>query len=263
MSARIFAIALNTFREASRRRVLYGIVVAAVGLNLFGLVLGEMSLGEEERVARDLGMAGVSLFGCITAIALGVSLLYNEVQRRTIHTILAKPLHRAEFVLGKYLGMAATLTILVVLFSAVMAALLALQGVGFTAAIVKALVLAYTEVLVVAAIAIFFSAVSSPFLSGMFSFALFFLGRVTPEMRILVDHVDSPGLTYGLRAALFLVPDLHLFAVSGSSVDGVYVSVHDRFVDWSYVAGACGYGVLYIATLVLLAIAVFSRRDLT
>ncbi len=259
---RVLAIALNTFREARRSRVIYGIVVAAVGLNLFGIALGALSLGEDARVARDVGLAGVSLFGCVTAIVLGVSLLYSEIQRRTIHTILSKPMRRAEFVVGKYLGMAASLTVLMLLFTAIMLGLLALQGVAVTAAVFKAVALAYVEVLLVAAIAIFFSAVSSPFLSGIFSFMVFFLGRVTPEMRIFVDSSDSPLIRSLLRAALYIVPDLHLYAVSGGTVDGTYVSVHDTFVSWSYVATSSAYGLLYGTLLLTLAVVIFSRRDL-
>jgi Cu-processing system permease protein len=259
---RIYAIALNTFREASRRRVIWGIVMGVVGFNAFGIALGELSLHEQARVARDVGLAGISIFGCVTAMVLGVSLLYNEVQRRTIHTILAKPLRRSEFVVGKYVGMAATLTVLVALFGLVMAGLLALQDVPLTRALIQGMALAYVEVLVVAAVAIFFSAVSSPFLSGMFTFLVFFLGRITPEIRIFVETTESPVIRAALRGALYLVPDLHLFSVSGSTVEGSYVSVHDSFVSWGYVGTSVGYGLLYITTLLVLAALIFSRRDL-
>jgi Cu-processing system permease protein len=262
MIERIYAIALNTFREASRRRVIWGIVMGVVGFNAFGIALGELSLHEQARVARDVGLAGISIFGCVTAMVLGVSLLYNEVQRRTIHTILAKPLRRWEFVVGKYMGMAATLTVLVVLFGLVMTGLLALQDVPLTRALIQGVVLAYVEVLLVAAVAIFFSAVSSPFLSGMFTFLVFFLGRITPEIRIFIETTESPVIRAALRGALYLVPDLHLFSVSGSTVDGSYVSVHGDFVSWGYVGTGVGYGLLYITTLLVLAALIFSRRDL-
>ncbi len=261
MIGRVWAIALNTFREAIRHRILYGIIAAVVGLNLFALVLGEMSLNEEDRVARDIGLAGVSLFGSVTAIVLGVSLLYGEIQRRTIHTIVSKPLERYEFVLGKFGGMKITLTALVALFSLAMAGLLAVQGVAFTGSVAKALILAYFEVLVVAALAIFFSSFASPFLSGIFTFALFFVGRVTPEMRDAIAHSRSDLTRDVLSAALKIVPDLHLFSISGGEVRGQHVTVHGEFVSWSYVGGAGGYAALWIGILLALAIAIFSRRD--
>lgn len=261
MMRRIYAVALNTFRDAIRHRVLYGILAVVIGLNLFGIVLGEMSWNEEARVARDIGLAGVSLFGSITAIVLGVSLLYTEIQKRTIHTIVSKPLERWEFVVGKYLGMAFTLTLLVGLFAAALTGLLLLQDVPFTAAIGRALLLGFTEVLVVAAVAVFFSSFSSPFLSGIFTFAVFYVGRVTPEMRAAMETTDSELIRRVAEIGLLVVPDLHLYAVSGGTVAGEHVSVHNEFVNWGYTLVACSYGLLWIAMLLLLAVGIFSRRD--
>jgi Cu-processing system permease protein len=261
MIGRIYAIALNTFREAIRNRVVYGIIAVVVGLNLFGTVLGEMSLHEEARVARDIGLTGVKLFGSITAIVLGVSLLYGEIQRRTIHTIISKPIQRYEFVIGKYLGMVLTLTLLVALFTLAMSGLLRMQGVSFSSAITKAVILGYFEVMTVAAIAVFFSSFSSPYLSGVFTFGMFVVGRLTPEMRAAVEQSKIGWVTDVCRVGLRLVPDLHLFSVSGSTVDGQYVSVHGQFVSWGYVGIAALYGVLYVSVLLILAMVIFSRRD--
>src|SRR5439155_7646185 len=96
MIGRIWAIALNTFREAARIRVLYGILVLVVGSNLLAIFVGQLAQRDADRVARDVGLAGISLFGSLTAIFLGVFLLYTEVQRRTIHAIVCKPISRWE-----------------------------------------------------------------------------------------------------------------------------------------------------------------------
>lgn len=262
MMTRIWALAFNTFRDAIRHRVLYGILGVVFAVNLFAIVLGEMSLHQEARIARDLGLGGVSLFGSVTAIVLGVSLLYTEIKKRTIHTIVTKPLERYEFVLGKYLGMCITLACLVITFSVVMLLLLRLQDVSINAALAKALILAFFEVLIVAAIAVFFSSFSSPFLSGIFTFGLFYLGRVTPDLRAVIATTESEIVQRACTAALYVVPDLHLFSVSGGSVDGQKVSVHDGFlVSWSYVGTSAGYALLTIGALMGLSIFIFSRRD--
>ena len=261
MSGRVYAIALNTFREAIRNMVLYGIVTVVILLNLSAMVLGEMSMHEESRVARDVGLGGVSLFGSITAIVLGVSLLYGEIRRRTIHTILSKPLHRYEFVIGKYLGMAFTLSLLVVLFSLAMSVLLLLQGVPFTEQLLKAVLLSYCEVLTVAALAIFFSSFSTPFLSGVFTFVLFAIGRLTPEIRAAIDTSQTEWIRVVCKVALRVVPDLHIFSVSGGTVEGEYVSVHGDFVSWSYMAASVGAALLWLAVLLGAACVIFSRRD--
>ena len=262
MLGRLWAIALNTFREAARIRVLYGILVLVVGANLLAVVLGEMSVDQGARVARDVGLAGISLFGAFTAIFLGVAMLYAEVQKRTVHAIVSKPIARWEFVLGKYLGMALTLTVLVALFALAMVGLLTLQGVALTGAVAKALVLAWLEVLTVAAIAVFFSAFSTPFLSGIFAFALFVLGRLTPDMEEAIRGSDAaPWMKALLDVALRIVPDLHLFSVSGRTLDGAHVTVHGDFVTWAYVGTSAAYGVLWIAGLLVIASVIFERRD--
>jgi len=258
---RIAAIAVNTFREAIRRRVLIGILVVVVFVSFFSLVLGEMSLHQEARVTVDITLAGVSFFGSLTAIILGVLLLYSEVQRRTIHTILAKPLNRWEFVLGKYAGMALTLLVLVAAFSAVMFLVLRVQGVPFGAAIGKALILAFVEVLVVAAVAEFFSSFASPFLSGIFAFGIFVVGRITPQLRAAIESAGSGVIETVCTVALYAVPNLHLYSVSGGVDDGEYVSVHSDFVGWDYIGAATAHGVLWIALLLVAAIVIFSRRD--
>jgi hypothetical protein len=257
---RIWAIALNTFREAARIRVLYGILVLVVGSNLLAILLGQLSLHESGRVARDVGLAGISLFGSLTAIFLGVFLLYSEVQRRTIHAIVSKPISRWEFVVGKYAGMVLVLTVLVGVFALAMVAMLMAQHVGVSSGVVKAIALSQLEVLTVAAIAIFFSSFSTPFLSGIFALAMWVIGRLAPDLEA-ATRFAAPWIRVAARVALEIVPDVHLFAVSGRTLDGGAVSVHGDFVPWSYVALAAGHGLGWIIGLLALAALLFHRRD--
>ena len=258
---RMWAIALNTFREAARIKVLYGILVVVIALNLLAVVLGQMSISEQTRVARDIGVAGISFFGSLTAIYVGVALLYGEIQRRTIYAIVSKPIARWEFVVGKYLGMALILTLLVALFAVAMVLLLGYQGVAVSAPVLKAVVLAWFEVLTVAAIAVFFSSFSSPFLSGLFALALWLIGRLTPDLRAAVATSEAGWIDAVSSATLAIVPDLHLFSVSGRAVDGHHVSVNGDFVGWGYVSTAAVHGALWIAGLLVLASVIFRRRD--
>jgi ABC-type transport system involved in multi-copper enzyme maturation permease subunit len=257
---RIWAIALNTFREAARMRVLYGIAILVVGWNLVAIVLGVMSIRENARVAEDFGLAGISLFGSVVAILLGVFLLYNEVQRRTVHAIVSKPIERWEFVLGKYLGMALVLSVLLAVFAAAMVLMLLADQVAITGVVARALVLAWLEILTVAAIAIFFSSFSTPFLSGIFAFAMWLIGRVTPDI-LVATQSGSAWIRRTARVALEIVPDVHLFSPSGRELDGALVSVHGDFVSWSYVGVASLHGAGWIVGLLALACLLFHRRD--
>jgi ABC-type transport system involved in multi-copper enzyme maturation permease subunit len=258
---RMWAIALNTFREAARSRVLYAILVLVVGANLTSIACGALSVHEQDRVARDVSLAGIAVFGSMTAIVLGVLLLYAEVQKRTVHAIVSKPIERWEMVIGKYGGMALVLTVLVALFTAAMALQLASQHVALSSEVIKAVVLAWVEVLVVAAIAVFFSSFSTPFLSGIFALALFAIGSITPELQYAVDKADAAWMRGLAGAALQIVPDLHLYSISGGTVDGQEVTVHGDFVSWGYVGVASAQGLLWIAGLLILASLIFRKRD--
>ena len=260
MTGRIWAIALNTFREAARIRVLYGIVVLVLAANVLAIVLGQMSIHEEQRVARDIGLASISLFGSLTAIFLGVFLLYTQVQRRTIHAIVSKPIERWEFVIGKYVGMAVVLTILVAMFAIAMMGMLVWQHVGVSGEIVRALVLAWVEVLTVAAIAIFFSSFSTPFLSGIFALAMWGLGRVTPDIEAAIK-TGSGWIRTTAHVALEIVPDIHLFSPSGRVIEGALVTVHGDFITWGYVGFASLHGLGWIVGLLGFACVLFHRRD--
>ena len=129
---RTYAIALNTFREAVRDRVLYGVLGFAVLVLLFALALAELSLGEEQRVVTDVGFASISLFSVVIAIFLGSSLLYKEIERKTLYVILPKPIARSEFLVGKYLGILLTAFVFVGFMGAVQLWVMAVQRAGVT-----------------------------------------------------------------------------------------------------------------------------------
>lgn len=263
---RLWAIAINTFREATRNRVLYVLVLFAIGLMGFSLVLGELSLHEEVRVIKDIGLAGISLVGLVIALFLGVNLLSKELDRKTVYFVIPKPLHRHEFLLGKFLGLAVTLVVLVVLMAAILAAVVAFAGGRHDLALVRAEVLVLFELLLVTAVALLFSSFSSPYLSAMFTASLWIIGRNSAELRAFATGkklVDTPLGTV-LETAATLLPDFHLFYVSGASLGGATsASIHESFVSWGYVGEAALYAALYGGICLLLAMILLARRDFT
>ena len=116
---RIFAIALNTFREAVRDRVLYGVLGFAIAVLAFTLALAELSLDQEARVVRDVGLASISFFSVVIAVFLGSSLLYKEIERKTLYVILPKPVRRHELIVGKFVGITLTASVFVGIMGAV------------------------------------------------------------------------------------------------------------------------------------------------
>lgn len=257
---RVLAIARNTFREAVRNKILYSLLFFAVALILFALALGRLSINQEARTIRDVGLFGIDLFGVIIAIFVGVNLLYKELELKTVYTILPKPIERWEFVLGKWLGILVTLALQVAVMAAVLFLTLALGGSSPDLATAKAIWLLYVNVVVVTSVAVLFSAFSSPFLSGFFALGVFVVGRSVPDIVQLASRSDGAARTSMLTAARVL-PNLHLFYPSGAIIGAERVSVHGRFVDAGYMLGTTAYGVAYSLAVLVLAMAIFTRRD--
>ena len=134
--ARIYAIALNTYREAVRDRVLFGVLVLAAGVLALTLALAELSLDQQMRVVTDMGLASISLFSVVVAIFLGSSLLYKEIERKTLYVILPKPIARFEFLLGKYFGIVATCAVFVAIMGALQLLVTAIQAGASTTLII-------------------------------------------------------------------------------------------------------------------------------
>jgi ABC-type transport system involved in multi-copper enzyme maturation permease subunit len=222
-------------------------------------------LHEGVRIIKDLGLAGISLIGIVIALFLGVNLLSKELERKTVYAIIPKPIHRWEFLLGKYVGLAITMAALVVVMSLMLWGFVVAQGGHHGVVMFRAEVLILFELLLLVAVAILFSSFSSPYLSAMFTAALWVIGRNTPELEAFArQRLDGRPLGSLLELVVRLVPDFHSFYISGANLGGEgVVSVHESFVSWSYVAQAASYGMLYSAVCVLVAMALFARRDFT
>jgi len=257
---RIRAIAWNTFREAVRNKILYSLLFFAVLLILSALAIGNLTLHEEIRTIRDVGLFGIDLFGVIIAIFVGVNLLYKELELKTVYTILPKPLWRWEFVLGKWLGMLLTLGVQMAVMGLVLALVLAAQGASFDVPTAKAVWLLFVNVMMVTSIAVFFSAFSSPFLSGFFSLGCFVVGRSVPDIRALGEKLGASG-SAALNMICDVIPNMHLFYPSGAIVGAEEVSVHRQFVGADYILSATGYGVCYSLAVLVLAMLIFRKRD--
>ena len=258
---KILTIGLNTFREAIRNKVLYSLLFFSLVVILASLAFGALSVHEEVRLTTDLGLGGMSIFSVIIAVFVGVNLVYKELDRKTIYTLIPKPVHRYQFVLGKYLGMVLTLAILMVIMAAVLVVVLAIQGAELTLAHGSAVALIFLEVMVITAVAVLFSSFSTPFLSGLFTLGVFLLGRSVPDIRQVAHRLDNELLATLLSAMSRVVPNLRVFFVSGSDMGGSHVSIHAGFPDPAYVGHSALYALVYIVLTLLVAVLLFSRRD--
>jgi ABC-type transport system involved in multi-copper enzyme maturation permease subunit len=252
--SRILTIATNTVREAIRNRLLYTLLFFAIVLILSGIFLSTLSYVESERILQDIGLAAIRVFGVAIALFVGVGLIYKEVDRRTVYTILSKPLTRAEFLLGKYVGLVLTVWMQCAIMVTAFAGVSLLTGAPLTTTHAAAFALIGAELAVVVAIATFFSAFTTPMLASFFTGGLWVVGNLTRNLRDLGAHSDLESVQIATRWLFRLLPDLQGFNLSIEAVHGLPVSASDTWLPLLYGAG-------YATIVLALAVALFQRRD--
>ena len=251
---RILAVAQNTFREAVRDKVLYVLLFFA-GTAIFGSkALGWVSVGQDIKIVKDICLAAVSVFGVLIAIFVGASLVYKEVDKRTIYTILSRPMWRFEFILGKYLGLIALLGVATLVMTAVSALYIVSLGGSVDAIFFTAALLIFWQLLLVTALAVLFSVVTSPILGAIIVFSVYVVGHATEILADLPPHFDGTAAKTVLNAAYYVLPNLSNFNIISEAANGVPVAP-------AYVAWVLIYGALYTSFLLFLAAAVFEGKD--
>ena len=261
------AIAINVFRESVRDKVLYNLVLFAILLIGASYLLGQLTAGQDVKIIKDLGLAATSMFGLFIAVFIGIGLVSKEVERRTIYALLAKPIHRYQLVIGKYIGLTLTLMVNVAIMGGALYAVLAYMswnvGVDLQRAwdapaldptLLKALALILVELMLITAIAIFFSTFSTPILSAAFTFGFFVVGHFSADLRNFEQVVDSPAAARLARGLYWVLPNLAQFDVKSQVV-------HAQPVPFGYLALTVGYAALYVSMLLTIAVLVFARRD--
>jgi len=247
-------VAHNTFREATRDRVLIGALVAGVALIGLTLLASPLALGEGSRLTVDLGLSGISFLGLMLVVLVGTSLVAKEIEKKTIYNLLSRPLSRHAYLIGKWAGLSATLWTLCAVLGGVLALVMAMRGFpGHALAIGEAAYLAGLELTVVTAIAVLFSAISTPVLSALYTIALYLVGQWSYDLRSFAQHFP-PSLAAICQVAANLVPNLPLFNMRSLAAAG-----HAASLDQLGIATA--YGLVYCACALCLATAAFERRD--
>jgi len=251
-------VAVNTFREAVRDRVLYNLVLFALLMMGAAILVGQISIGIERLVIINLGLSAISIFGVVMAVFIGVGLVSKEIEKRTLYSLLAKPVGRSQFLAGKYGGLLLTLAVNTALMTMGLAAALYYVGHPYLRSDATILVAVYfilLELALVTALALFFSCFSSPMLSTLFTLGIFFTGIFAGDIREFGALTHNPALHATTLAIYYLVPNFHNFNVIGAAA-------HSGSVPFSLVWQNTLYASLYVAVVLLGASAIFSRRNL-
>jgi ABC-type transport system involved in multi-copper enzyme maturation permease subunit len=252
MMRRILALARWTTVEMLRERILYVVLLFAVVLVASSCVLTPLAPGAQRKVVADFGLASIDLLGVLVILLSGAALVRREIDRRSLDVILCRPVSRLEYLLGKCLGLMATLVVLVAAMTLVLALTLAISGFGWHMVYLKAIAATVLGLLVIASLAVLFSTFTSPTLAALFTLALFAAGNLTDTVVRLSGDATLHQL---VRASRVVVPALGLFNLRAAVVHGLPVPAAQLVAATAY-ALAYSLAVLYVASLV------FRRREL-
>jgi ABC-type transport system involved in multi-copper enzyme maturation permease subunit len=257
MSTRIAYIASNTFREAVRDRVLYNLIVFALLMSGAAVLVGQISIGIERLVVVNLGLTAISLFGMVIAIFIGIGLVSKEMEKRTLYTVLSRPVGRWEFIVGKFFGLAGTLVVNTAFMAIGVFASLLYVSRALGRADVWILVGLYfiiLQFLMITAIALLFSSFSSPLLSAVFAFSLFVIGSFAEDLHGLAATAQGVSRWLATGAA-YLIPNF-------SSLNVIALVAHQQPVPRQLIFSNSLYALLYTGMVLCGAVLIFEHRNL-
>ncbi|MBB83690.1 MAG: hypothetical protein CL931_07760 [Deltaproteobacteria bacterium] len=251
---RIQALATNTFREAIRNKLLYTLLGFSFLMIASGVLLATLSYVEMDEILQDMGMSAIRFFSAGIATFVGIGLIYNEVDRRTIFTILSKPVSRSEFLLGKWAGLTFTVWLQLALMALAFAVVSGLAGAPLSSDHFLAIALIGLELMVLVAIATLFSAFTTPMLAALFTLGFWMIGHLTRDLHALSQQSDLEGVAAAGSWVFQLLPDFEVFNKTLEAVQGLPIGAGE-------VSLAIVYAVGYTGCTLLLGSMIFSRRD--
>jgi ABC-type transport system involved in multi-copper enzyme maturation permease subunit len=253
MSRRIWAIALNTFRESVRNKILYTLLFFAMGMIAFAALLATLAIGDFTKIVRNTGLASIHLMGVAIAVFVGVGLVVQEIDRRTIFTVISKPVRRWEFVVAKFMGLAGLLALELAVLTAVYYAVLAITQNDPNLKLLLAIGGIYVECLVVVGVALFFSSFTSSVLAVLFAVGTWTIGHLAGVLHEIATQSESAVIAFAGPLVARLVPNLEFLNFK-------HAAVHNLSIHTGYAAEAILYGLGWAALFVGGACLIFARR---
>lgn len=251
----IFIIAKKTLSLEIRDKILYGIIVFGVLYIFFGLFLSDLVL-KEPAMVKSFGLSGIYFFNAIIALFLGTTSFYKDIDRKVVYFVLSKPVSRAQFLLGKFMGLCLVLVITSAFLAVAYLGLVAFEGGGFDILGLLAIAMQFLEMGLFIAFALFISTFSSSLLSIVYTSAIFFLGHIVSTLLDAAKTIGITGIRYTLVQVLYYIfPNLEKF-------DAREIAIHNVAVPWASFGLALVYATVYSALLLSAAIWIFEKKEI-
>lgn len=252
---KVWAVCLNTFRETVRDKLFLILVVFALVMIVASRIFGFLSVGQELKIVMDIGLASISVFSLLVAVFVGTTLVYKEIDKRTIYTIISKPIRRYQFILGKYAGLNLTILVNMIVMSVVFYLSVRLMHGSWSLDLSLCILLIYMEVMLVTGIALLFSSFTSPMLSVIFTSLLYVVGHLSNDLRFFGSESKNIFANALSEFMYYILPNLSKFSVKNQVV-------HGSAIPSGFYIYSIAYGLLYCAILVIVSSFIFERKNL-
>ncbi len=255
-------VAVNTFKEAIRDKILYNLILFALILIGASILLSTLTFVEKSKIIMDFGLASINIFGVLMAIFLGISLVSKEIEKKTLYTVLAKPISRTEFLLGKYAGLLLTLAINTAIMTVGLCLALMYNQLSWKLPVMtvlprllEAIGMIYLELAIITAVALLFSSFTTTTLAAIFTLSIYVMGHISGDLMTMGEKLDSVPTALLLKGIYYTLPNLSNFDIKGQVV-------HNIAIEPSYFLFTISYAVVYCVLLMGIASFIFNRRDL-
>lgn len=255
MMRAFITIAINTFRETIRNKILYNILLVAGVVLFLSMSFGDLSLFSRAQVIADFGLTTMSITGLLLAVFIGVGMLGKEISSKTIYLVVTKPVSRESFITGKFAGLFVILVLNLILVGLVFLLSIHVLGSAIKFKLGWAVLLIIMEMGVVVAASIFFSTFSTPTLAAIFTIGFYICGHLNDLVGIGAEQKNNLLWSGALKVIYYILPNLEHFNIRTQVV-------YDLSIPQGYIFNAVCYGVLYIASFLIFSIVFFSEKDL-
>ena len=248
------AVALNTFRESVRERVL--VVAVLFGAILMGssVFLSPLAVGAKQKIVMDVGLAAISIVGVLVAVFLGSALVHKEVDREAIYLVLTRPVSRCAYLVGKLAGVVTAVSCMFIIMTAIMIGAIMLGSGALRPAVFACLYLSLLETIVISSLVMFFSTFTTPMLSAFFTLCMFAAGSLSGDLRIFASKFGGAGMKAVASVFYYLLPNLKVFNLR-------HEAVHDLPFQGTDCLLATLYAAVYSAVVMYFACLAFRRRE--
>ncbi|MCL4557527.1 MAG: ABC transporter permease [Deltaproteobacteria bacterium] len=260
-------IALNTLKEAIRNRIVYAVMILMLLGLLASQLLTPLTMGEQIKVIQDFSMTFINFFSIIVTVFVGTSVVRRELDLKTIQLILSRPIHRYQFIIGKFLGM--VLLDIIIIFIMGMGVMLNIflinKSVYYSMwyfheihyiAILEAIAFMALQLILINAVSVFFSAItSSAVIGALFTFFLYVVGMFTQNLNDLLKMVHKSYITWIIKIIYYAVPNFSTLDLKNEAIYGIIPNINQALFLFSYV-------VLYTGFLLIVAILIFENKEI-